>query len=85
MQIITKIFSGTNFLQSLHSEFQNVFEQNGATGQGGTAAYKHGYDGLWADECDISGLGVRNLPPCLDDNDFASIIPIGAQGIFATQ
>ena len=57
--------------------------QNGATGTGGTAAWKEGAEGLWYDECDVSGLGNRNLPPCVDDNSFESgdgesIVPVSA-------
>ena len=58
------------------------FLQNGATGIGGTAAYKKGNEGLWFDECDVAGVGLRDLPPCGDDNNFGGIVPVSAQGVF---
>eukprot|EP00291_Cryptomonas_curvata_P016473 CAMPEP_0172153416 /NCGR_PEP_ID=MMETSP1050-20130122/1428_1 /TAXON_ID=233186 /ORGANISM="Cryptomonas curvata, Strain CCAP979/52" /LENGTH=85 /DNA_ID=CAMNT_0012821941 /DNA_START=12 /DNA_END=269 /DNA_ORIENTATION=- len=56
---------------------------NGASGTGGTAAWKEGVEGPWYDECDLSGLGSRDLSPCMDDNSFKSgdgesIVPISA-------
>ena len=31
--------------------------QNGATGTGGTYAFKKGWEGAWEKECDLAGLG----------------------------
>lgn len=67
---------------SCESEYLYLF-QNGASGTGGTAAWKEGVEGPWYDECDLSGLGSRDLSPCMDDNSFKSgdgdsIVPISA-------
>ncbi len=32
--------------------------QNGATGVGGTYAFKKGWEGAWEKECDLAGLGM---------------------------
>ena len=43
---------------------------NGATGTGGTYAFKKGWEGAWEKECDLAGLGHEGLDPCTDDNSF---------------